>query len=188
MSKKGSLKVISNIITTILFIVLLFTLFLVISTKASGGEANLFGYQLKTVLSGSMEPEMKTGSVIAIKSTDQTDTFKKGDVITFRTKEDMLVTHRIVQVTEEGEQYITKGDANDGPDLDPAAAKDIVGEYTGFTIPYAGYVMNFANSGEGAALLLILPGAFLIFYAFVQIRNAFRKLDHSKDEAKTDIK
>lgn len=31
------------------------------------GEPQVFGYQLKTVLSGSMEPEIKTGSIIAVK-------------------------------------------------------------------------------------------------------------------------
>lgn len=180
MNGKRILKGISNIITTVLFVVLLFTLILVISTKATGGEENLFGYQLKTVLSGSMEPGIQTGSVIAVKSVDEPTDFQKGDVITFRTKDDILVTHRIAKVMEDGQQYTTKGDANDGPDMNPVNSGDIVGTYTGFTVPYVGYVMNFANSKEGAALLLFLPGMFLLVYSFITILRAFRKIDREK--------
>lgn len=188
MNGKRVLKVLSNLITTVLFIVLILTLFLVISTKASGGEASLFGYQLKTVLSGSMEPDIHTGSIISIKAVENPTGFKKGDVITFQTEEDILITHRITEVNDSGNQYITKGDANDAADRDPVNAANIIGTYTGFTIPYVGYVMNFANSSEGAALLLVIPGVFLIIYAGVTIWGALRKIDPVKKEVNTDTK
>ncbi|MBY7142658.1 signal peptidase I [Virgibacillus sp. NKC19-3] len=182
MSGKRVLKVISNLVTTVLFIVLLLTLFLVVSTKASGGEPNFFGYQLKTVLSGSMEPTIQTGSIIPIKEVDDPTSFQTGDVITYQTEEDILVTHRITEVNEGGNQYITKGDANDAADMEPVNAMNIVGAYTGISIPYIGYVMDFANSSEGAALLLVIPGVFLIIYAGVTIWRAFRQLDQAKKE------
>lgn len=188
MSGKSVLKVISNLITTVLFIVLLLTLFLVVSTKASGGEPNFFGYQLKTVLSGSMEPDIQTGSVISIKEVDDPTGFQSGDVITFRTEEDILVTHRIVEVNEAGNEYITKGDANNAADVEPVDATNILGSYTGLTIPFIGYIMNFANSSEGAALLLVIPGIFLIIYSAVSIWGAFRQLDQGKKEMNTNIK
>ncbi|MGY0692506.1 signal peptidase I SipW [Virgibacillus sp. FSP13] len=187
MSKKGIFKVMNHVITTFIFIVLLLTLFLVIATKASGGEVNLFGYQLKAVLSGSMEPEIKTGSIIAIKTTDDVIDFHKNDVITFRTDEGILVTHRIVGMSEDGEKYITKGDANDGADMEPVSPENIVGTYNGFTVPYVGYVMNAANSKEGAALFLILPGVLLVCYSVITIWQALRTLEygHGKKEINT---
>lgn len=188
MNGKSLLKMISNLITTVLFIVLLLTLFVVISTKASGGEATLFGYQLKTVLSGSMEPDIQTGSVISVKAVDDPTAFKTNDIITFQAEDDMLVTHRIVEVNDSGNQYVTKGDANDAADREPVKAENVIGTYTGFTIPYLGYVMNFANSNEGAALLLVIPGIFLIIYATITISGAFRKLDHDKKEVHTNTK
>ncbi|GGB48565.1 signal peptidase I [Virgibacillus dakarensis] len=188
MKAKSILKLISNIVTTLLFIVLLVTLFAVISMKASGGEASIFGYQIKTVLSGSMEPDIQTGSIITIKSTDGQQTFQKGDVVTFKTEEDIFVTHRIVQVKEDGQHYITKGDANDAPDMDPVSPGDIVGVYTGFTVPYVGYVMNFANSREGAALMLVLPGVCLLLYSMVTIWRALRQIDKPKGDVGTDAK
>lgn len=178
------LKVLSHFTTTLLFIVLLVTLFSVIAMKASGGEASVFGYQLKTVLSGSMEPEIQTGSIVAIKNANGQVTFQKGDIITFRTNDDMIVTHRIAEV-EDG-QYVTKGDANDAADAEQVSQENVIGEYTGFTLPYAGYVMNFANSSEGGAILLVLPGVGLLLYSIITIWRALRKIDQSGQEAKTD--
>lgn len=187
MKGKRMLKIFSNMVTGLLFILLLVTLFAVISMKASGGEANLFGYQMKTVLSGSMEPEMKTGSIIAIKATDVQEEFQKGDVITFKTEDDVFVTHRIEQVKDNGKHYITKGDANNAPDSEPVVPEDIVGMYTGFTVPYVGYVMNFASSKEGAALMLIIPGVCLLLFSILMIWRALRQLDKVKGGMRADV-
>ena len=179
MNLRKFLKAISNIVTTLLFIMLIFTLFLVISSRLSGEESNLFGYQLKTVLSGSMEPEIKTGAIISIEMGGDMTRFKVNDVITYRTIDDIPITHRIVQVMEKGQKYITKGDSNGGPDAEPVLSQDVVGEYTGFTLPYIGYVMSFTNSRQGAALLLILPGLFLIGYSVVIIQSLLKEVNRS---------
>lgn len=152
-----------------------------ILTKAAGEEPSLFGYQLKAVLSGSMEPEIQTGSIISIKPVDDPTRFKKGDVITFRTRDDTLITHRIIEVKGDGQQYITQGDGNNGPDVEPVLAENIVGEYTGFNVPYIGYVLQYANSKQGAVLLLILPGLLLLGYAIVTIWRTLRLVEAPKD-------
>ncbi|WP_373893798.1 hypothetical protein [Virgibacillus sp. CBA3643] len=53
-------KLISAFTTVLLFILLITTLFMVISSQASDGESEFFGYEMKTILSGSMEPEIQT--------------------------------------------------------------------------------------------------------------------------------
>jgi signal peptidase I len=177
----------SRIITSILFLSLLFMAFVVISSKASGGEPNFLGYQLKTVLSGSMEPSIQTGSIIAIKPGGDMTRFQKGDVITFIKEDNSLVTHRVLEVRGQGEQtqYITKGDNNEDPDKDPILSKNVVGEYKGFTIPYLGYAMDFAKSKEGTAMLLILPGLFLLIYSGITVWQTVRELDPSKNKETT---
>src|SRR3989344_8480556 len=52
-------------------------------------------YQIKIVQSGSMEPDIKTGSVVIIKPSSN---YAVGDVVTFGkdTKTDIPTTHRIV--------------------------------------------------------------------------------------------
>lgn len=176
-------KWISNIITSILFLTLIFTAFVVITSKASGGEPNLMGYQLKTVLSGSMEPGIQTGSIIAIKPGGEMTRFQKGDVITFKESEAKLITHRVMEVKGTGDntQYITKGDNNDAADLEPVLAANVVGEYKGFTIPYIGYLLDAAQSKMGAALLLVLPGILLLLYSGITIWRAIKEVEVKKD-------
>jgi len=187
LSGKRILKAFSSLMTTVIFLVFLITLFLVISTKASGGEPSLFGYQLKTVLSGSMEPEIKTGAILSIKETVDPTVFQKDDVITFMTEDATLVTHRIMEVQQDGQVYITKGDANDAVDREPVMADNIVGSYTGLTIPYLGYALNFANTSEGAALLLVVPGILLLIYSAIMMWQAFRKMDDKKKAMESNL-
>ncbi|MFD1447928.1 signal peptidase I SipW [Oceanobacillus profundus] len=179
---KSILKKCTSFLSTILFIVLLSVLFLSVASKAAGNEVNLFGYQVKSVLSGSMEPDIQTGSLIAIETGGAGERFQENDVITFQSEEDVLVTHRIVEVKNGGQQYVTKGDANNGADRNPLLAENIVGQYTGFTIPYAGYVMNFTSSREGAALLFIFPGILLIGYSLITIRSTLKEVKQLMNE------
>jgi len=169
----------SNIITTILFIVLIVMIFVVISSKASGGEPQAFGYQLKTVLSGSMEPGIKTGSIIAVKPGGDMTRFKKGDVITFKSEDNVIVTHRIAKVIKTGGQvsYQTKGDNNKTEDLNPVLSNNVIAEYTGFTIPYLGYFADITKSKIGGSLLLLLPGLVLLAYASFSIWKTVSQLE-----------
>jgi len=151
----------------------------VISSKASGGEPNFLGYQLKPVLSGSMEPTFMTGSIIAVKPVDNPTSLNKDDVITFMEEKDKVVTHRIIEVIQNEEQtmYRTKGDNNEDPDVNLVLPQNIVAKYTGFTIPYAGYFMDFARSAKGAIALLIAPGVLLLVYSAISIFRGLKELE-----------
>ncbi|MFD2924771.1 signal peptidase I SipW [Halobacillus naozhouensis] len=179
----------SSAVTTLLFILLIFMAFVVISSKVSGGEPNIFGYQFKTVLSGSMEPAFQTGSIIAIKPVKESTTLKQGEVITFKTDKGTTVTHRINEVkgTDNYPVYITKGDNNENRDSKPVLPKNVEAVYTGFTVPFVGYLLHYAQSKEGSALLVVLPGILLIFYSVTMIWKAFKEIDEpeKKKEAST---
>lgn len=181
MNAKKALNIFSNFITALLFLLLIFMAFMVISSKASGGEPQALGYQLKSVLSGSMEPTFRTGSIIAVKPLDEEakKQLEKGDIVTFQASEDKLVTHRIIGVNTSGEHvmYETKGDNNKKADMEPALAENVKAIYKGFTIPYVGYFVNFAQSKGGSSLLLIIPGLLLLGYAGLSIFQAVRELD-----------
>lgn len=174
---KKILSIVSNIVSTILFITLICLAIMVVIAKASGGEPELFGYQIKTVLSGSMEPGIQTGSIILVKTGGDMTRFQENDIITFM-EEDRLVTHRIIEVIKNGEQtlYRTKGDNNNAPDMNAVMSENVVAEYTGITIPYIGYFVNFAQSKNGAFLLLV-PGLILICYSIITIWQAIAALN-----------
>ncbi|MCD5396329.1 MAG: signal peptidase I [Candidatus Pacebacteria bacterium] len=87
-------------------------MFLVVSLLPLPGN-----YKILVVQSGSMEPSIKTGSVVVVKPASD---YKVGDVITFGpfSKTKPPTAHRIYQIKEKNGQivYITKGDANNSPD------------------------------------------------------------------------
>ncbi|MGD6959036.1 signal peptidase I SipW [Rossellomorea aquimaris] len=187
MNAKKIKKFISSSITVVLYLVLFTMIIVVVSSKAAGGEPEIFGKQIKTVLSGSMEPGIQTGSIIAVKPGGDMTRFKNGDVITFKQEENMLVTHRVVEVMKSGEHvmYKTKGDNNDAADLEPVLSENVVGEYTGFTIPYIGYFMNIMNSKNGA-FLFIIPGLLLLCYSGFVIGKALSQIEIKKPSESID--
>lgn len=164
---------------------------LLVTMRFSGDGQTLFGYQLKTVLSGSMEPGIKTGSIIAVKPGGDTTRFKEGDIITYKLdNEGNLSTHRVIEVqgSEEMTSYITKGDNNKAPDSEPVLHQNVVAEYTGYTVPYVGYILNYTKSKLGGALLLIIPGILFLGYAVVTIVRALKQIDGKKQAEVPEVK
>ncbi|MBD7984550.1 signal peptidase I [Sporosarcina sp. Sa2YVA2] len=177
------MKWINNLLTGVLMVLLIGVASLVVITKASGGEPQFFGYQLKTVLSGSMEPGIQTGSIIAVKLAEDKNAFVEGDVITFM-DEDIIITHRITEVVNSGDSvlYRTKGDNNNAADMNPVMATNVVASYTGFTVPYVGYFINFSQSKNGAFLLLI-PGFLLLIYSGITIWRVLAQIELPQKKA-----
>lgn len=174
-------KIVSTTLSALIFTIFLVLVIAVVISKASGGEPSFFGYQIKTVLSGSMEPGIQTGSIVAIKPGGDMTRFQKGDVITFMNPDNILITHRIVDAsinTALGEaSYTTKGDNNDSADTSAVSSTNVVGQYTGVTVPYVGYAMNFAVSKAGSVMLMIIPGLLLLLYALYSSWKAVAALE-----------
>ena len=125
----------------------------------------VFGLQVYTVLSGSMEPTYHTGSLIYVKKVDYKE-LKDGDVITFMLDEDTLATHRIVGVVPDDEdpevlRYRTKGDANDAEDGSLVHYKNIVGTPV-FSIPKLGYFADFIQNPPGSYMAISIGAVILI--------------------------
>ena len=126
-----------------------------------------------TVLTGSMEPTIPTGSVVMVRPVDP-GTLEVGDIATYQKKEaeDTYITHRITDVDTSGRQtrFIFKGDANRGPDLRPVPASAIRGEVW-FHVPYLGSIRNVAAGPAGLGLLAML---LLAGYAALQVVGVLR--------------
>jgi signal peptidase len=101
-------------------------------------------YQIRTVLTGSMRPNMPEGSVVMIRGVDPRN-LEVGDVITYQIPVDdrRIVTHRIVEITEPGSQPVvrTKGDANNSPDPWVARIKGEKAWRVRVSVPKVGYVL-----------------------------------------------
>lgn len=100
---------------TLYFIAVVFMVAMLIHL-INGSKGSVFGYTARIVVSGSMEPRIKTNSLSLIKHCS-IKSIHKDDVICFRYSQDIV--HRVVEVTtnESGETVIhTKGDANEKAD------------------------------------------------------------------------
>jgi len=188
LKKRKILKWMNSFVSVLLMVLLIGVAALFVYTKISGGEPEVFGYQLKTVLSGSMEPEIQTGSIIAVQTVEDGSGFAEGDIITFMESHDKLITHRIVEVNEssDGPIYTTKGDNNNAADSSPVLAENVVASYSGITVPYAGYIINFAQTPNGALVFLVLPGVLMVGYSTITIWRALGELEKSKKAAGTE--
>ncbi|MDZ4277862.1 MAG: signal peptidase I [Dehalococcoidia bacterium] len=132
----------------------------------------LFGYHTYVVHGGSMGPSLKAGSVAVSKPTSPYD-LEIGDVIARRESPDSApVLHRVVTITvADGQRrFTTQGDVNGTPDPQPLAL-DGPGDRVVFSVPYAGYVLDFARSREGQLLLIGGPLAIL---AAIVLRERWR--------------
>lgn len=110
------------------------------------------------VISGSMEPDIPTGSLVITQERPVVEV-AIGDVVTVeRTDGHGLVTHRVEGIeTVDGEISLTlKGDANTLVDPNPYTPKT-VGAYL-FSIPGAGNVAAFLQTGSG----MLIGGALLL--------------------------
>ena len=111
------LKIIGNIIYTIIFIIVLFILIIAILQRTTNNEITLFGYRIFVVATGSMTPKYEVGDVLVSKEVDPA-TIQVGDDIVYKGKEgsfkDKIVTHQVIMIEKENENYRiqTKGIAN----------------------------------------------------------------------------
>ena len=133
-------------------------------------------YQLMVVLSGSMEPAIKTGSLVVVSPEDD---YERGDIITFSfdQAEDPR-THRIKDMKMiEGELvYTTKGDTNRSVDQRDVFEDNIIGKVL-FSIPYVGYLFEFAKTKLGFAILIFIPTSVIIYDQVKKIIQKVKKQD-----------
>lgn len=154
--KKSKKYNILNVIALCIFSILILNL---IATK-SDKLFKIIGFRTYTVLSGSMEPEFYPGDLVMTQHKDKAN-IKINDIVTFRDNEGIVITHRIIDETDEG--YITKGDNNKVNDTDVLKEDNIIGEVK-FSIPKVGYVMNLLSDPRAIAIEMILLAAFIFFY------------------------
>lgn len=132
--------------------------------------------EIKIVQSGSMEPTIKTGSLAVIRPND---TYKEGDIITFGkdTKKNVPTTHRIIATRVESgiTIYTVKGDANNSPDPTEVRQSEIIGKVI-FSVPYLGYIMDFAKKPLGFVLLIGLPALYIVYDEVAKIVGEVRKM------------
>ena len=142
-------KIFSRIMAVVSIVIFLFGLviFGCVLNATAGKVPSVFGFSVLQVTTGSMEPELMTGSVIVVRKTDVNE-LKKGDVISFYSTDSKIAgkvnTHRIDSIeygwgSDPDPIFITKGDANNSKD-NAINKSQVVGKVVKI-LPYFGIIL-----------------------------------------------
>ena len=143
----------------------------------------IFGKHPVVVLSGSMEPTYKVGSVIYYKKVSEKE-LKEGDVITFNVNNNKMVSHRIVNI--DNGLIETKGDANNVSDVNKIRYENVRGKVGKLSIPYVGYYIKMVN--DNLTLVVIAAVIILVSEFLISNTEAFdihKKNGRSEENAKS---
>lgn len=180
-SKKSPVAVVCSTLGTALLILLIVICLPLTVPKA-------FHYHIYTVISGSMEPAIPTGSLVYIKEMEPKDV-QADDVIAFYGAKDAgsIITHRVVENRVLMGEFITKGDANATEDMNPASYNDFIGKVA-YSIPKVG---NIALVLTGFYGKVMAGGAILgavILHGIASVINSKREKDEDKAECLSENK
>lgn len=120
---------------------------------------SFWGHKPLVVISGSMEPTLKVGSLLYYHDKNLDD-FEQGDVLVYKSK-NHIISHRVVENLDGG--FITKGDANKTNDSIIVNDEQVLGEGTNWCIPYLGLYADFIYTHK---YLLFITVSILIMDLF----------------------
>lgn len=180
---RASMRAVGRVVQAIAAVVLGGATLIVLA----GTVPMLFGLQSLAVYSGSMEPTLPVGSLAVMRPAPVSE-LRVGDVITYRTPAapDVVVTHRLMAIDagDDGRvRYRTKGDANSAEDVVQVEPYAVLGRLE-FTIPIAGYIVEFGRSPRGRILLLGIPVLLLAAdFVWTRARGAARQRSAVSDRS-----
>ena len=130
----------------------------------------IIGIEPSVVQSGSMEPQIQTGSLCFINKLVKYEEIKENDVIAFKLPTGVGVTHRVIKINADG--FTTKGDNNETEDLIKTTKENYIGKNV-FSIPKVGYIIKLLQTPRGKIIFgtLIL----VIFLAGILIGEPSKK-------------
>lgn len=141
----------------------------------------LMGWVPTVVVSGSMEPLIRTGDIIAAQRISAADieggVVKKGQVLLAENpmKPGTLITHRVVIIRPDG-KFTTKGDANIALDPMPIPAGNIQG-IERFRVPYLGIPVVAAKTGNFMPMAVFVAMTTVALVVLQRDRRRLRPAD-----------
>lgn len=182
--------IISWTIFAILVLIIGFLAYYMVSANiyAKNGEKFEPKFSLYTIVSPSMEPNIKVYDVILNGRIDDAASIKVGDVITFIStstiSNGMTVTHRVVDIKngKEGLEFVTKGDNNTTADTDTAKEANLLGKVI-IKIPQLGRLQFFLSTKGGWLLIVLFPALLIIvndIFKIFKLNQAKKKIEDTE--------
>lgn len=181
-------RIISAILYLILIPIIIFNFTLIIKSFIKPNETpDFWGYKSLVIVSGSMEPTIKKQDAILVKKIPEEE-IKVNDIISFTTKNQINVTHRVIEIQEENgiKKYTTKGDNNNTEDKEKITYEQIEGKYQ-FRINQFGMVIQILKSKVTLFLLVIAIILITYYQGRIKKKKQERKQKREKYE-KRDAK
>lgn len=136
------------------------------------------------VLSGSMEPQIHTGSLVFVDTKYDFDKVEIGDIIAFEPKEGTLVTHRVINA--DNGLLETKGDNNEVSDGYTTHEDNFKG-LTKFYLPQLGFLFAWIQTKRGMILAVTFVAAAIILdYALSDEEEKENKKRRNKKESQKE--
>jgi len=162
--KKKKIKI--DIMMLVLLLILFVLLYFLAELKLFGKRyINCAGYTVFQVVTGSMEPTIKTSDIIIVKLTKDVN---ENDIITFKA-DNNFITHRIIE--KKNDQIITKGDANNTEDI-PITEDVVVGKVVYIITNVAVWVKVFKDPKVIIAIIISILIIKVIFSKDVKNKNS----------------
>lgn len=149
------LRLLSWAATALVALLLVCNLYTIGARVVGGVEhPTIFGWSWAVVISGSMEDTIQVDDLVVI---HRQESYRAGDIITFHSG-NTVVTHRIIG--EDATGFITKGDANNAPDIHPVQPAHVIGKVV-WVIGGVGTLIGYLRTPLGM-LCLVAVGIGLI--------------------------
>lgn len=144
----------------------------------------LSGSQVYTVLTGSMEPTLRPGTLIVTRPADP-ETVAVGDVITYQIESGKpeVVTHRVVATSYAAKGAVTfrtRGDNNATIDSDPVQPAQVRGTVW-YSVPYVGHLNSWVTGERRTVMLGVVVSALMIYAATMFISAARERRQRSRE-------
>ena len=177
-----ALKIIGNILYSILFLIVVLMLIIVIIQRTSNNSISIGGYRIFAVATGSMVHKYEVGDVLISKEIEPSE-IKVGDTVVYKGEvggfKDKFVTHQIQSINKQEDgtyKFITKGISN--IEADPEISETQVYGKIIYKVKTLSLISKLISNVYVFYFFVFVPIAIIIYK---QIRNLVRE-DEEEDE------
>ena len=177
-----ALKIIGNILYSILFLIVVLMLIIVIIQRTSNNSISIGGYRIFAVATGSMVPKYEVGDVLISKEIEPSE-IKVGDTVVYKGEvggfKDKFVTHQIQSIHKQEDgtyKFTTKGISN--IEADPEISETQVYGKIIYKVKTLSLISKLISNVYVFYFFIFVPIAIIIYK---QIRNLIKE-DEEEDE------
>ena len=177
-----ALKIIGNILYSILFLIVVLMLIIVIIQRTSNNSISIGGYRIFAVATGSMVPKYEVGDVLISKEIEPSE-IKVGDTVVYKGEvggfKDKFVTHQIQSINKQEDgtyKFTTKGISN--IEADPEISETQVYGKIIYKVKTLSLISKLISNVYVFYFFIFVPIAIIIYK---QIRNLIKE-DEEEDE------